>query len=87
MNIKNFTAILEKLIRTQMPYGYDNTEQLLIGVNIDGKIYDISDVQIVPGGILINPISYISQKQQVPSLLQPQKKNKKEETTEKKETP
>lgn len=84
MNIKNFTAILEKLVRSQMPYGYDNTDQLLIGINVDGKIYDISDVQIVPGGVVINPISFESPKQ-VPSLLQPQKKPKKEEVSEKKE--
>lgn len=79
MNIKDFTAILEKLVRTQMPYGYDNTDRLLIGINIDGKTYDIDSIRIVPGGFVIEPLQS-QNKEQVPKLLQPQKNTKKEES-------
>lgn len=83
MNVKDFTAIIEKVIRSQMPYGYDNTDKLLIGINIDGKVHDIDAIRVVAGGIVIDPV--VSQThQQVPKLLQPEKKTtskeKKEET-------
>lgn len=84
MNVKDFTAVLEKLVRTQMPYGYDLTENLLIGINIDGVIHDIKDIRVVRGGIIIEPLEK-EIKQQTPKLLQPQKKNKKEEVVEKTE--
>jgi len=82
MNIKDFTAIVEKIVRTQMPYGYDNTDSLLIGINIDGNIRDIESISVVSGGIVINPKPAEQAKQQIPKLLQTQKKSKKEETTQ-----
>ena len=80
MNVKDFTAIVEKLVRSQMPYGYDNTDRLLIGINVDGKTLDIEDIRVVPGGIVIDPVGE-KEKQQVPKLLQPEKKPTKKENT------
>jgi hypothetical protein len=80
MNVKDFTAIIEKLVRSQMPYGYDNTDRLLIGINVDGKTLDIENIRVVPGGIVIDPAGE-NAKQQVPKLLQPEKKSTKKENT------
>ena len=81
MNLKELLQLLERANRQTSPYGYDNTDNILVGVLIDDRVYNISELELVRGGIIIKP--QFERKEQVAKLLEPKNKNKKENDDDK----